>query len=206
MSDTLEQIKHIARTFMASKGMPSLVINAPEDGDDSWRVYPSGQPAIGIGRTLEEAVADAMTHPQMKPSMSEHTKEPWTHGYTDGSGAELICSGNNAVAAVRWGCGCCMTRPDSAADLNPAERANSARIVSCVNALAGIKDPSAFVAAHKALVEAAKAIMPHIPTENDMLNYAATNDGRCGQYHLAFNNFRLALTAVAGAEGTKGAG
>lgn len=65
--ETLANIKHIARTLMASKGMPSLVINAPEDDDDLWRIYPADQPAIGHGPTLEEAIEDAMTHPQMEP-------------------------------------------------------------------------------------------------------------------------------------------
>ena len=61
------QAKHLARHFMSSKGMPSLVINAPEGSDDQWRVYPSGCAAIGTGRTLAEALDQACEHPQVPP-------------------------------------------------------------------------------------------------------------------------------------------
>jgi len=61
-----KMIESLARQLMASKGMPSLVINAPEDDDDEWRVYPSGCPAIGSGRSLKDAVKNAFTHPQVR--------------------------------------------------------------------------------------------------------------------------------------------
>ena len=45
----------------------------------------------------------------------QHTQEPtgWRVGYSDGSGEEYIVDANdNAVATIRWGCGCCKsTRP-----------------------------------------------------------------------------------------------
>lgn len=61
------QAVHLARHFMGSKGAKSLVINAPEDSDDKWRVYPSGCAAIGDGRTLAEAIDNACDHPQVPP-------------------------------------------------------------------------------------------------------------------------------------------
>lgn len=59
MVDTVKQIEELAIWMMNEKGMPSLVINAPEDGDDIWRVYPSGHPAIGCGASLTSAVTVA---------------------------------------------------------------------------------------------------------------------------------------------------
>jgi hypothetical protein len=61
---TLEKIEQLAVWMMGSEGMPSLLINAPEDREDFWRVYPSKHPAIGVGKTLSEAVSiahDTMT-------------------------------------------------------------------------------------------------------------------------------------------------
>lgn len=65
MTNTPQQIKDLATWMMASQGMLSLVINAPEDSDDHWRVYPSRHSrspllrCIGRGLTLEEAVDNA---------------------------------------------------------------------------------------------------------------------------------------------------
>ena len=59
MADTAKQIEDLAVWLMGEKGMPSLVINAPEDREDQWRIYPSGHPAIGIGNSLSEAVSIA---------------------------------------------------------------------------------------------------------------------------------------------------
>lgn len=63
--ETCQRIENIARFFMASMGMPSLVINAPEDDDDEWRVYPGDGPMVGKGPTLAAAIEDALTHPQL---------------------------------------------------------------------------------------------------------------------------------------------
>ena len=65
---TIDNLKHISRKLMKSYGMPSLVINAPEDSEDMWRIYPSGRAAIGIGRTLEDAIEDAMNYFQTRES------------------------------------------------------------------------------------------------------------------------------------------
>ncbi len=56
MAETAKQIEELAVWTMAHEGMPSLVINAPEDDDDCWRVFPSGHAAVGIGATLARAV------------------------------------------------------------------------------------------------------------------------------------------------------
>lgn len=61
------QAEHLARWFMTLVGKPSLVINAPEDSDDMWRVYPSGFPAIGSGKTLADALDDACDYPGCPP-------------------------------------------------------------------------------------------------------------------------------------------
>ena len=58
-TDTLQQVQDLATWMMASQGMPSLVINPPEDSEDHWHVYPDRHRCIGRGRTLEEAVANA---------------------------------------------------------------------------------------------------------------------------------------------------
>lgn len=68
--NTAAKIEHLARWCMAQAGMPSLVINAPEDGDDMWRIYPFSHPAIGTGKSLAEAVNDAMNYPQV-PAIGE---------------------------------------------------------------------------------------------------------------------------------------
>lgn len=40
-------VKVLAEKYMTMQGMPSLVINAPEDRGDIWRLYPSQQRANG---------------------------------------------------------------------------------------------------------------------------------------------------------------
>lgn len=54
-------IAWLSTQYMQSPGMPSVVINAPEDDEDGlWRVYPSGHPATGIGPDLLAAVHAAV--------------------------------------------------------------------------------------------------------------------------------------------------
>jgi hypothetical protein len=53
------------------------------------------------------------------------------------------------------------------------------RVVACVNALAGIADPEAFVQRAKAIEAAAMAYASELPTEEDARNEAALNEGRC---------------------------
>jgi hypothetical protein len=75
-----------------------------------------------------------------------HTKEPWKY---DADEDHMI--GSDGVG-VRSGAG--LRDPDECA-------ANGARMVACVNALAGIPDPAAFVARAKAIEAAARAVMVH---------------------------------------------
>lgn len=56
---TLEKIEKLSIWMMERRALSSLVINAPEDDEDFWRVYPSGQPAIGRGKSLPEAISAA---------------------------------------------------------------------------------------------------------------------------------------------------
>ena len=71
--------------------------------------------------------------------MTKHTPEPWTVEERGPDGAHAIKS----LAPVS-------TRHITS--LHRFGRGNSDRIVACVNALAGIDDPEAFVAAAKRLI------------------------------------------------------
>ena len=65
-----------------------------------------------------------------------HTKEPWFHGCVED---DVICTGTPR--------GDVLYRPDyERPHFNKADRA---RIVACVNALASVDDPAAFMAAAK---------------------------------------------------------
>lgn len=64
------QLQHLARWMMAQVGMPSMVVTAPEDGDDCWRIGPAGGACIGQGKSLAEAADNAMEHPQV-PAIGE---------------------------------------------------------------------------------------------------------------------------------------
>lgn len=48
------------------------------------------------------------------------------------------------------------------------------------------------------LLEAAEALLPDLPTENDMLNYASLNDGRASEYHVACLKLRAAIRRARG--------
>mgnify|MGYP001559091544 CR=1 FL=1 len=50
-------------------------------------------------------------------------------GYKDGSGLEYITIDDNAVLAIRWGCGCCKSCPEKFEDLTPEERSLMKRVV-----------------------------------------------------------------------------
>ena len=83
----------------------------------------------------------------------EHTKEPWEVQPSHEDGALFIIGSNLGGlvgAAHGW-----PTEIESG-DYSRIE-ANARRIVSCVNAMQGIPDPAAFVAAFDAMQEAALA-------------------------------------------------
>lgn len=77
----------------------------------------------------------------------KHTPEPWVAEQANGSleTAMFISAGEKTICALYgdW--------PDQVGDLE--QKANASRIVSCVNALAGIPDPEEFVKAAKELLE-----------------------------------------------------
>ena len=97
--------------------------------------------------------------------------EPWRVGFSDGSGKGTITtlSENSdglpkAIARMHWGCSCC----DSGEEyMTQEQREWETRIVACVNALAGVEDPAAFMAAVRGAIAANNAerldmLPPHI--------------------------------------------
>jgi len=75
--------------------------------------------------------------------MTQHTPEPWKFEIRS---AKVEIQPDIAVVYVQ------PSRYDSS--LSKARVANAARIVACVNAMAGIPDPAALVKSHGELVEA----------------------------------------------------
>lgn len=80
--------------------------------------------------------------------MKKHTKEPWTYVPSTEAGSRLasIHCGDNTVFTVS------SHRADGGAD------ANANRIVDCVNAMAGVDDPLAFMEAAMDLLNACKPL------------------------------------------------
>ena len=78
--------------------------------------------------------------------MSKHTPEPWIWIGTDEDKTLTSPTANYVIIA-----GTC-SNDDGTVGLY-INQANADRIVACVNALAGIDDPAAFVEAAKAVVE-----------------------------------------------------
>lgn len=86
--------------------------------------------------------------------MTGHTKEPWeVQPYVEYGAVYIVGSdlGGLVAGAHSW-----PTEIDSG-DTARVE-ANARRIVDCVNALAGIPDPSAYIAAARGMREALEAI------------------------------------------------
>lgn len=53
-------MRWLCRTLMAKKGMPHVLVVAPEDDDDRWRVFRSDRThCIGVENTFVEALAAA---------------------------------------------------------------------------------------------------------------------------------------------------
>lgn len=78
--------------------------------------------------------------------MIEHTKEPWA---TCGCGHCALVWGNNGKTLIAEGAD--QSESDVSADLDE-QVANARRIVACVNACKGMKDPEADIAALRAEV------------------------------------------------------
>lgn len=74
--------------------------------------------------------------------MSKHTPEPWV--YDEDRAAVRFDGRGNPVEGDRIGCIIC----------EPQKRSDGRRIVACVNALAGVADPAAFVKAARELAAA----------------------------------------------------
>lgn len=97
--------------------------------------------------------------------MTEHTKEPWSvfaEGHTTQIDQGATPHGSRPCA-VSWG-------GFDSTDLSLRKnRANARRIVDCVNALAGISDPAAFVMAAREAEVWLRAISTWLlETDNDM--------------------------------------
>ena len=102
-----------------------------------------------------------------------HTKEPWVV-----DGTEIICAHDSShIAEV----------PDGGSPEQDA--ADRARIVSCVNAMAGIPDPAAYVTAFEAMVE---ALVDAVEIIDDQLG---------GDFPDSLMAFRTALQAARLARG-----
>ena len=95
--------------------------------------------------------------------MTGHTKEPWVV-----IGTEIVCASDEShIAEVPHG-----GSPEQ-------DAADRARIVDCVNALASIPDPAAYVAAFDGMVGALGIALPLLasrafPKTVDALNTALT--------------------------------
>jgi len=92
----------------------------------------------------------------------------WRVGYSDGSGEEYIVDANdNAVATVRWGCGCCKsTRPLDADEIEHARLIASAPATAAAASamLAALKKARVLVRPADLSVDEAEAIHRDINT------------------------------------------
>lgn len=80
------------------------------------------------------------------------TAEPWSWEPYDGEGPSV--KAGPYFVAVATGHAPVGTQEEACGDTGDASQANAARIVSCVNAMAGIPDPAAYRAAVKRLLAA----------------------------------------------------
>lgn len=100
--------------------------------------------------------------------MTGHTKEPWE---VDGEYCQFVIGQNDKTVA-----------DCSLFDDDELERANARRIIDCVNPLAGIPDPAAYVAAFDGMV----GLLARVPDET-ILDADLSDD-----IHTALTAARLA--------------
>ena len=95
----------------------------------------------------------------------KHTPEPWSWGFEDKSVIYIQGPGEHEDH-VLWSEICPACQRSGSRCTAPSD-ANAERIIDCVNALAGVDDPAAFVEAVGALLDVWRMPGDNVPVEID---------------------------------------